>query len=324
VFLIACGSATPPTVSPSPSAGGASPGQGEKGAAPKKNVADLIKGSRKYEGLFTIYQDTATGSTQIGVRKDQLGKEFIYNAIVDEGVSPPAFWGGRTELRLPVNRRFNKIEFVIRNTSFYFDPASPLRRAAEANISPSVIAAVEIAGEDTTSGEILIKSDDLFLAEAFRQVKPTPDPNARPGPSFQLGTLSKTKTRITSIRSYPLNSDVIVEYVYEYPAPVVRGGQDVTDARNVSVRVLHSSFRCRLTGTSSVRRSARRLLHRIGHGPNLGQRHAVPRPDQPVGPPEEGSLRGALGASGADRVVDREHHARGVASGHQGGCPPLE
>jgi len=28
--------------------------------------------------------------------------------------------------------------------------------------------------------------------------------------------------------------------VYENPAPVIRGGQDVTDARNVSVRVLHS------------------------------------------------------------------------------------
>src|SRR5512145_134344 len=167
VFLIACGSATPPTVSPSPITGGASPGQGEKGAAPKKSIAELIKGSRKYEGLFTIYQDSATGSTQIGVRKDQLGKEFIYNAIVDEGVLPAGAFRGAygPNYVFQVNRRFNKIEFVIRNTSFYFDPASPLRRAAEANISPSVIAAIEIAGEDTTSGEILIKSDDLFLTE---------------------------------------------------------------------------------------------------------------------------------------------------------------
>ncbi|HET9294315.1 MAG TPA: zinc-dependent metalloprotease [Gemmatimonadales bacterium] len=241
-FLFGCGSSTAPSVAPSPMAGGSSPGQADKGATAKKSVAELIKGSRKYDGLFTIYQDTATGTTQIGVRRDQLGKEFIYNAVVDEGVLPAGAFRGQygPNYVFQVNRRFNKIEFVIRNTSFYFDPGSPLRRAADANISPSVIASIEIAGEDTATGEMIIKSDDLFLTEAFRQVKPTPDPNARPGTTFQLGTLSKSKTRITGIRSYPLNSDVLVEYVYENPAPVVRGDADVTDARNVSVRVLHS------------------------------------------------------------------------------------
>jgi Met-zincin/Domain of unknown function (DUF5117) len=250
VFLIGCGSATPPPASPSPISGAASPSQADKGAAGKKTVAELIKGSHKYDGLFTIYQDTTAGTTQIGVKRAQLGKEFIYNAVVDEGVLPAGAFRGEygPNYVFQVNRRFNKIEFVIRNTSFYFNPGSPLSRAADANISPSVIAAIEIAAEDSTSGEMLIKSDDLFLTEAFRQVKPTPDPNARPGTAFQLGTLSKTKTRITSIRSYPLNSDVIVEYVYENPAPVVRGGQDVTDARNVSVRVLHSLIQMPLDG----------------------------------------------------------------------------
>src|SRR4051794_39420038 len=49
---------------------------------PKKaSIADKIKSSKKSDGLFTIYQDTATGSVQMFIRKDQLGKEFIYQSF---------------------------------------------------------------------------------------------------------------------------------------------------------------------------------------------------------------------------------------------------
>jgi hypothetical protein len=55
-----------------------------------------------------------------------------------------------------------------------------------------------------------------------------------------LGTLSKEKTKFASIRNYPKNTDVIVEYVYDNPAPANGGGPDVTDARSVTVKIQHS------------------------------------------------------------------------------------
>lgn len=49
------------------------PSDSSKAAAPKKpGVADKTKGNKKHEGLFTLYQDTTTGSVQMYVRKDQL------------------------------------------------------------------------------------------------------------------------------------------------------------------------------------------------------------------------------------------------------------
>ena len=48
---------------------------------PKPSVADKVKTSKKSEGLFTIYQDTATGSVQMYVKKNQLGKEYIYQSF---------------------------------------------------------------------------------------------------------------------------------------------------------------------------------------------------------------------------------------------------
>ena len=49
-------------------------------AKPKKApspLAEKTKSSKRSEGLFTTYQDTATGKVQLYIKKDQLGKEYI-------------------------------------------------------------------------------------------------------------------------------------------------------------------------------------------------------------------------------------------------------
>ena len=54
---------------------------------PKKiaGITDKVKASRKTDGLFTVYQDTANGSMQLLVRKNQLGKEYIYQSFSING-----------------------------------------------------------------------------------------------------------------------------------------------------------------------------------------------------------------------------------------------
>jgi len=239
---LACASGQGAVTSPSPaSAQGAAKSGGDKpGAA--KTIAELTKSSAKYAGLFTIYQDTVTGALQMVVKKDQIGKEFIYWSVTDEGALPAgSFRGafGPNEI-FAVRKNFNRIEFVTQNTNFYFNPASPLSRAADANISPGLLASIEIAATDTATGEYLIKADDLFLTETLRQVKPSPRPGAPPGASFTLGNLSKEKTHVVSVKSYPLNTDVVVEYVYVNPAPTNSGGPEITDPRNVSLKIQHT------------------------------------------------------------------------------------
>jgi hypothetical protein len=228
----------PSTMQQAP-AGGASAAQGQNA---RRSIADTVKGSRKSEGLFTVYQDTTNGSLHLIVTEDQLEREFIYFTHVVEGVVPAGFFRGAfgTNNVFSVRRHFNRIEFVGQNTGFFFDPANAVSRAADANISPAVIAVQEIVAHDAETGHYLIKADDLFLTEAFTQVKPTPNPNARPGQMFTLGNLSRAKSRVLEVRNYPANTDVIVDYVYDNPAPLNRGGAEVTDPRYVSVRVQHS------------------------------------------------------------------------------------
>jgi hypothetical protein len=218
------------------------PGAQAGGPSAPRTIASVTRSSRKHDGLFTLYQDTVNGSVHLALTRDQLGKEFIYFLhTVDAPVASGHFRGQfRNNTVFSVQRNFNKIEFVTENTRFHFDPANALSRAADANISRAIMAVQDIVAEDTAKGLILIKADDIFLTEALAQIKPSPNPNARPGSVFTLGNLSRAKTKVVALNNYPANTDVIVEYVYENPAPVMGGGREVIDPRNVSVRVQHT------------------------------------------------------------------------------------
>ncbi len=206
-----------------------------------KKYAEAIKSAEAIEGLFTVYRDTTSGALQMVIEAGQFDQEFIYFTHVADGVPVGGHFRGqfRDNSVFSVRRRFNKVEFVEENTAFYFDEASALARAADANISPAVLAVEEIVAEDDSTGRVLIEADDLFLSEAFALVKPPSFPG-QPPTAFKLGNLSKDKTAIIAVNNYPANTDVLVRYVYDNPAPLNGGGAAVTDARAVSVTLQHS------------------------------------------------------------------------------------
>ncbi len=209
----------------------------------EKTIAELVKESERYDGLFTFFQDKKTGEVHMLLTNDQIDKEFIYfSHTVDGVVEPGHFRGNFLENSVfSIRKHFNKIEFVEESTSYYFDPENALHRSAKANISPSVLAVVEIAAQDEEKGEYLIKADGLLLKEQFSQITPSPDPDAEDSASsFKLGSLSEDKTRFVSIKSYPLNTDIVVEYVYENPTPSYDGEEYITDSRNISIKIQHS------------------------------------------------------------------------------------
>ncbi|MDZ7718726.1 MAG: zinc-dependent metalloprotease [Balneolaceae bacterium] len=207
----------------------------------KSDFESAIEKSTVYEGLFTVYQDTTDGSTKLEIQKDQLDKEFIYFGMSSDGVPEVGHFRGafRDNKIIKVRKYFDKIEFVHVNNSFYFDDESPLSRAAAANISDAVLFSSKIEVNDEENGRILISADPLFLSESLHQVKPSPNPRSRPG-EYSLGQLSSDKSKYAEIRSYPENTDVVVEYVYE--SPYVRGSTSdaITDGRSVTVQFQHT------------------------------------------------------------------------------------
>lgn len=217
----------------------------QNGEEKEITITEKVKSSRKIEGLFTLYQDSTKGNLMMIIRGDQIDKEFIHfahslNGIVEAGHFKGAYRGSKI---FSIRKYFNKIQFVAENTHFYFDPTNPLSNASEANISRAILASLEIQAEDIEKNEYLINIDDVFLSESLHQIKPSPipNPNAKPEQTrFSLGSLNKEKSSYASINNYPKNTDIVVEYVYDNPAPINRGSKGITDARAVSIKLQHS------------------------------------------------------------------------------------
>jgi len=210
--------------------------------AKDKTIKDLIKSSEKIEGLFTLYRDTITGSIQMIVCENQINNEFIYFSQISDGVADVGRFnrGSYNDSKVfKIEKFFDRIEFILQNTSFYFDPENPLSKSKDANTSNGNIASIKIEAYDKKEGEYLIKADDLFLSEVLSQIKNPSLPGELPT-AFKLGNLDKSKTKIKKIKNYPENTDIEVEYNYTSPAVLNNGSNALADGRNVSIKVYHS------------------------------------------------------------------------------------
>jgi len=207
-------------------------------AEKKKDIASLVKGSISYAGLFTLYQDTATGDLMMKINTSQLGKEFIYFSQVADGASASGYFRGSyrgSRIFKPV-KYFDRIEFQVENTSYFFDEKNALSKSAKANINQPVVVVEKILAQDSSG--VLIKANDLFLGESFNQIKPSAFPGAQN--AFNLGSINKERSKVIAVKNYPANSDLVVSVAYTNPYPTNYGDRSITDARFVNVQLYHS------------------------------------------------------------------------------------
>lgn len=202
-----------------------------------KSPKELLKNCVPSEGLFTIYQDTTSGATYLELQEQQLSTPYIYFSFIEDGTTDAGFFRGayRGSKVISFEKHFDRIEILHHNSRFYFDPESPLSKAANANINTPVLASEKIEAHDEEKGLVYISGDKVFLSEHFQMIKP---PSAS-GKDGLLGSLNKDKTKINRIRNYPVNTDISVTYVYYNGSP--KGGSAaLTDARSIAIGYQHS------------------------------------------------------------------------------------
>ena len=209
---------------------------------PKKpsGIADKVKSSHKSDGLFTVYQDTTTGSVQLYIKKAQLGKEYIYQSFSLSG--PTSLFLNqsmhRSNFIFKVQKAYDKLEFSRVNTAFYYDPANPVSKTKDVDKPEAVVLSEKVVAEDNDG--YLINADGLFISEKLDPVKPASAPSFFSFPTFNLGSLNSMKSKYFAIKSFPQNTDFVVDLAYDNPNPYVSGGADITDARYIRVRMQHS------------------------------------------------------------------------------------
>jgi len=208
----------------------------------KSTLAEKVKGCKKSVGLFTLYQDTTTGSVQLYIRKDQLDKEFIYQSFSING--PVGLMLNQSMPRFnsifKIQKSFNKLEFLLVNTGLYYDPKNPLSKTADVDKPLAVFYTDKFSVEDSLG--YLVNGDGLFLSEKLDPVKPLGPQGTGPNGMlpFGLGTLNLAKSQYAQLRSYPNNTDVVVDLTYDNANVTSSGGNDITDPRYLRIRMQHS------------------------------------------------------------------------------------
>ncbi|RZJ66600.1 MAG: DUF5117 domain-containing protein, partial [Flavobacterium sp.] len=212
----------------------------KKATPAKTTLADKIKSSKQIDGLFKLYRDTATGSLQMYIGKNQLEKDYIYQSFSMGG--PTTLFLNQNMIRstmlFNIKRVDDKIEFLQKNTNFYYDKNNAVSKSANVDVSDAVVFSEKFTVEDKDG--YLINVDGLFISDKLDPVKPTTPPGMPPGAMFVLGSLNTGKSRYETVRSFPKNTDVVVNLAYDNPMPMNGGGKDITDARYVRVKMQHS------------------------------------------------------------------------------------
>ena len=165
-------------------------------------ISSKIINCEKFDGLFTIYRNNSNGKMFMLVHKDQLEKEFIYFSYIENGITDAGYFKGnyRGSKVFSIKKHFNKIDFFIENTNYFFDEESPLHKSSHSNINKPFIVSQEIIATNSDSTLFLIDADNIFLTEVFQQIKRYYSSSYR---GYKLGKLNKQKTRCVNIRNYP-------------------------------------------------------------------------------------------------------------------------
>ena len=204
------------------------------------SISDKIKTSRKTDGMFTVYQDTVNGSMQLFVKKNQLGKEYIYQSFSING--PTSLYLNqsmhRSTMVFQIKKSFDKLEFSEVNTNFWYDKNNPVSKTSQVDKPETVFFSDKIIGEDSSG--YLVNADGLFLSEKLDPVKPIIPPGPFTSQIFNLGSLNSSKSKYSDVRSFPNNTDVVVDLAYDNPGALVSGGFDIADPRYIRVRMQHS------------------------------------------------------------------------------------
>ena len=191
-----------------------------------------------YPGLFDSYRNDKDGKVYLLLKKNQLDTEFIYFAHILNGVVQAGTWRGSylDNGIIKFNKYFDQIRIERINTAYVFDKDNPLSNSNNANISNSLIDSIKIEKSSELDDKFLIDITALLLSENLSKIIPAPYKESSKD-DFKIGSISKNKSSINSIKNYPENTDFEISYVFSNASNKPLENQD---SRNNSISVRYS------------------------------------------------------------------------------------
>ena len=203
-----------------------------------KSIKELTKDFKKQEGLFTIYTNPKTGKVLIEVTKEQLNKDYMLSVqVIDGSVATSLGRGMYGDVRIFQFRKiYNNLQLVTRNTKYFFDPANPISRAKNANISDAILIMEKIKGHNKKENRFIIDATKLFKSQKLTRLKYKPRLF-----KIGLGSVNKNKTRISKLTNYPKNLTVVTDFTFDnFSVSSFGDTRGITDIRVITVSIQHN------------------------------------------------------------------------------------
>lgn len=202
--------------------------------------SNVLKGTRKMGGLFTLYRNKDTGKIYAEIQPDQLNRNYLATITLESGVGEGGLYSGMPAADFLFQfRRVNRnLHFVVPNTYFRTRAGDPQQRSIKRSFSDSTLAALPIKSIHPERKSILVELGPLFLNNDL--------PNLTPLLSEALGSgyaLDPERSYFGTAKTFPQN--VELESVYGFTSGG-NGGDFMSylptlpDSRGLSLRVRYS------------------------------------------------------------------------------------
>jgi Met-zincin/Domain of unknown function (DUF5117) len=208
---------------------------GESRKEDLRRFREIVKGTEKLAGLFTLYRHPEDGRIYLELTPEQLNKNYLATVTLESGLGESGIYSGLplSDFLFYFRRVNNNLHFVVRNVKFRTEPGEPEERSLARSFSDSVLYALEIDTIDPRSKNILINLENLLMQD-FAGLTPLL--------KYSLQAdyrLDASKSYFDAVNSFPENLEI--DSIYGFSS--IEGANLVTlpDSRALSLKI-HYSF----------------------------------------------------------------------------------
>ncbi|HUG25885.1 DUF5117 domain-containing protein, partial [Piscinibacter sp.] len=143
---------------------GAAPSKASPSGSGLRPFADVVKGARQIDGLFTVWQKD--DKVWLELKPSDLDQPFFMSPKSMTGIGEGKFFGGlmADEVVIEFRRVHNQLQMVARNTEFVAQAGTPTGRAVEAAFSPSLLASTSVLSQPHPERQsVLVEANALFI-----------------------------------------------------------------------------------------------------------------------------------------------------------------
>lgn len=202
---------------------------------------ELTEGATKHEGFFTLYHTPDEGKLYMAVPEDMLGKDFLLDLKVSEGIGSAFIFGGQMlTYSLPMmtmDKQEGKIFLKMKTPRYTAEENTPEAHAVDITFGESVIetASVEATNDE---GVMLINVYDWFVSDMSGIGQRIEGAVAsRPGVPGRA-SFDKSRSYLKQVKSFPQNTNIEASLTFRNGGD--RAPRSVADARFIPVSIYYN------------------------------------------------------------------------------------